>query len=141
MGIQLKGDDILSLLNVIGFIKQYAWTVIRAVILANRDYPYHDFITIEDGTEPTVYVVGTTQVNLGKEIKKRFISKSTMIFSDVACTIRFNHTENAPITIRANLAYEFLCNVTSVYVSAIGTGGYIDMGFEGVLSEETRKAE
>ena len=117
------------------------WKVVKVIIGANREFPYHDFKTLDDGDEPVVYQVGKTQVDLQGDQKKFFVSKSTLIISDVTCTIRFNSTDNAPITIRPNIYYEFLSNISKVYVSAIGTGGYIDMAFEGVLPQETRDAE
>lgn len=111
------------------------------ITLTNRDYPYHDFVTYEDGEEPIAYQVGTNNKDTQGDQSKLFVSKSTMILSDVECTIRLNHTANTPITIRANVQYEFMSNVTMVYVSAIATGGYIDLGFEGVLPNEARDAE
>lgn len=111
------------------------------LIHTNRDFPYHDFITIDDTEEPKNYRVGTNNLNCIGDQSKLFVSKSTMVISDVECTIRFNHTDNTPITIRANTQYEFYSNITSVYVSAIATGGYIDLGFEGVLPHEARDAE
>lgn len=114
---------------------------IRLIIGANRDYPYHDFVTFEDGEEPISYQVGKNNKDLDGDQKKLFVSKSTMILSDVECTIRLNHAGNTPITIRADTQYEFLSNISMVYVTVIATGGYIDLGFEGVLPEECRDAQ
>jgi len=110
-------------------------------VKANRDYPYHDFVTFDDGDEPIEYPVGKNNKDAFGDQKKLFVSKSTMVLSDVECIIRFNNTENTPITIRADTQYEFFSNISSVYVSAIGAQGHIDIGFEGVLPQETRDAE
>lgn len=131
----MNGKEILEKLN------KNLWCIIKAVFTANRDYPYHDFITIDDGDEPKQYVVGTNNKDVQGDQKKLFISKSTMILSDVECTIRFNHTANTPITIRADTQYEFLSNIKMVYVTAIGAQGYLDLGFEGVLPDEARNPE
>lgn len=117
------------------------WKHIRAVIGANYSYPYHDFVSYDDGDEPILYQVGENNKNAQGDQAKLFVSKSTLIMSDVECTVRFNDTNNTPITIRANIPYEFLSNISSVYVSAIGTDGYIDLGFEGVLPQEARDAD
>lgn len=128
-------NRIVSIINA-GIIR-----FLNIVTLANRDYPYHDFVTYEDGEEPIAYRVGTNNQAVQGDQSKLFVSKSTMILSDVECTVRFNHTANTPITIRASVQYEFMSNIVMVYVSAIATGGYIDLGFEGVLPDESRDAE
>lgn len=110
-------------------------------ILANRDYPYHDYHTVEDGIEPDMYNVGENNVTTDGSQKKRFISKSTLIFSDVACTIRFNHTENVTIAIMANVWFTFECDIHRVYTVTIGAGGDIHFWFEGVLPDEARTPE
>lgn len=117
------------------------WNTIKAVFTANRDYPYHDAVTISDGSEPVVYQVGTNNQNANGDQQKRFVSKSTLIYSDVECTIRFNDSGNTPITILAETYYTFKSNVTFVYVSAIASQGTLYMYFEGVLPQETRDAE
>lgn len=132
----------MTLLNYVvtklqsGFIE-----FINMVTLANRDYPYHDYESIEDGSEPVIYQVGKNNMLGNNDQHKFFISKSTLIYSDVACTIRFNNTENIAIAILANTWYEFMSNISSVYVSAIASGGTIYMYFEGVLPQETRNPE
>lgn len=110
------------------------------ITLTNRDLPYHDFATYDDGEEPTTYRVGTNNRGAQGDQTKFFVSKSTMVLSDVACTIRFNHSANQLIQIRANTQYEFFSNIERVFIVTIGTDGYIDFGFEGVLSEECRDA-
>lgn len=133
--IPLKGASLWDKIN------QNIWLPIKAIFAANRDYPYHDYKEIADTEEPQNYRVGTNQVNLHGDQTKYFVSKSTLIISDVECTIRFNHTGNVPITILADTCYEFKSNITSVYVSAIATDGTIYMYFEGVLPQEQRDAE
>lgn len=117
------------------------WNIIKAVFTANRDFPYHDFTSIADGEEPKNYVVGTNNRNANGDQQKTFVSKSTLIISDVECTVRFNDTGNVAQTILADTCYEFKSNIKNVYVSAIATDGTIYMYFEGVLPQETRDAE
>lgn len=133
--IPLKGASLWDKIN------QNIWLPIKAIFAANRDLPYHDYKAIADTEEPQYYRVGTNQVNLHGDQTKYFVSKSTLIISDVACTIRFNHTDNVAIAILADTCYEFKSNITSVYVSAIASGGTIYMYFEGVLPQEQRDAE
>lgn len=114
--------------------------VVKVILGANRSYPYHDFVSFDDGEEPAFYKVGKNNVDVQGDQSKFFVSKSTLILSDVECTIRLNSTENTPITIRANTYYEFLSNIRCVYVTAIGANGYIDFGFEGVEPQEVRSA-
>lgn len=126
---------------LVSLTKQGLLKFLGLIILSNRDYPYHDFKSYDDGDEPTSYRVGYNNVNAHGDQSKYFIAKSTMVLSDVVCTIRFNHSDNTPITIRANTQYEFFSNITRVFVDAIGTDGYLDLGFEGVLPNEGRDAE
>lgn len=110
-------------------------------ILSNRDYPYHDYESIDDTEEPVNYIVGTNNVTTDGDQKKRFISKSTLIYSDVACTVRFNHTENVTVAINAGIYFTFECDIRSVYVLTIAAGGTLQMWFEGVLPDEARSAQ
>lgn len=127
--------------RIVGLLDAGVFQHIRAIIGANHDYPYHDFKTIEDGSEPLLYSVGKNNMNAKGTQSKLFVSKSTLILANAECTIRFNDTNNTPITIRPDVCYEFLSNIHMVYVSAIGDGGRIDMAFEGVLPQECRSAE
>lgn len=114
---------------------------INMLTLANRDYPYHDYHIVEDGSEPDFYQVGANNRLGNADQHKFFVSKSTLIYSDVACTVRFNNTENVAIAILANTWYTFYSNISSIYTSVIATGGTIYFWFEGVLPQETRNPE
>lgn len=105
---------------------------------ANRDYPYHDYKAYDDGDEPVFYQVGESNRDEHGDQFKLFVSKSTLIYSDVACTLRFNSANNVTQTIVANTWYTFESNIKAVYVVTIGTDGTLYMYFEGVLPEETR---
>ena len=127
--------------KLISCLEAGLFQVVKMILGANRDYPFHDFVTFDDTDEPVLYQVGKNNRDATGDQKKLFVSKSTMVLSDVECTIRLNHTGNTPITIRANTQYEFMSNISAVYVTAIAANGYIDFGFEGVLPQETRVAE
>lgn len=107
----------------------------------NYDFPYHDYVAIEDGSEPVVYQVGkSNQVGRGDQ-HKLFTSKSTLLIADQTTTIRFNSTENVTITLIANVPYTFYSNIHALYVVTIGTGGTLYAYFEGVLPDEARRPE
>lgn len=127
--------------RLINALETGLWKFVKVVLSANREYPFHDYESVGDGSEPVAYRVGQNQVDLHGDQTKHFVAKSTLVYSDVACTIRFNHTNNVAIAILANTWYEFKSNVTYVYVSAIGAQGTIYMYFEGVLPQEARDAE
>lgn len=104
-------------------------------ILSNYDFPYHDFVSFDDGDEPTFYIVGTNNRTEEGDHTKTFVSKSTLFLSDVECTIRLNHRENVTITLRANVPYTSYTNISQIFILTIGTDGYLDIWMEGVLPE------
>lgn len=110
-------------------------------ILANRDYPYHDHIKIDDGSEPDLWVVGSTNVGLNGSQRKVFVSKSLLAYSDVACTFRFNHRNNVTINHPANAFIEYKSNIWSVHVLTIATDGSLYLWADGVLPEDARGTE
>lgn len=129
--------DTMSLLSKIaGMINTGIVQFVNLVGLANRDYPLHDYKKFEDGDEPATYTVGTD--NRVGDQKKLFMSKSTLLYSDVACTIRLNNANNVTLDIIANTWYEFYSNVRSLIVVTIATGGTLYAYFEGVLPQEGR---
>lgn len=109
---------------------------VNLVFLANRDYPLHDFKKFEDTDEPCTYRVG--EDNKQGDQKKYFVSKSTMVYADVACTLRWNSANNVVQDIVANTWYTFKCNIRSVHVVTIGANGTLRLYFEGVLPQEVR---
>lgn len=111
------------------------------VIHSGRDFPYHDYKKFEDGDEPDTYQVGEANLNADGDQRKLFVSKSTLIYSDVACTVKFNHADNVTIDILANTWYTFWSNIHRVIVLTIATGGTLYMYFEGVLPEDARRPE
>lgn len=121
---------------IVSKLKAGVITFINAVILANHDYPLHDYKKIEDGSEPTAYAVGTD--NRNGDQRKLFVSKSTLVYSDVACTLRWNNDRNVTQDIIANTWYTFRANIRSVHVITIATDGTLYLYFEGVLPEEVR---
>lgn len=122
-----------SKLNILKFVPQ--------TINANRDYPYHDFKAFDDGDEPCNYDVGNSNMNRQGTQYKNFISKSTLIYSDAVCTIRFNSANNVLITIPADFPIEFYCNIRKVFVVSIGSEGTLYCWFDGTLPDEGRSAK
>lgn len=103
---------------------------------ANHDFPYHDHVVFEDTDEPTLYQVGQRNIDAHGSQRKHFVSKSTLIYSDVACTVRFNNANNVADTILPNVLFTFFCNISAVIVDAIGAGGTLYMYFDGVLPSD-----
>lgn len=109
--------------------------------LANRDLPYHDFYYATAQTTTTSYVVGTNNMGQGKDQKKIFVSKSTLIMSTVDTVVHFNNSNNVAIVILANVWYEFKSNIYTVYHTQPADTAKIYFYFEGVLPKDTAYAE
>lgn len=131
------------------------WKFIRIVHSANHDYPYHDYVCIDNslGDDPISgsYAVGTNNVNAHGDQSKRFVSKRTNIWSDHdGDIVRFNDSRNVGIVlpfkatnIDADIMIwekEFHTNISVVHYT-VGDGNILCMYFEGVLPEEARDAE
>lgn len=110
-------------------------------ILAIIDYPYFDFHQFDDTEEPAIYWVGTDNKDRDGTQKKLFVSKSTLIYSDVACTIRFNGPNNVLTPIPANTWFTFVSDIYALVVVTIADGGYLLAYFEGVLPQDSRCPE
>lgn len=121
---------------IVNKLKAGIITFVNAVILANHDYPMHDYKEYAAASAPANYVVGTDNMN-GSQ-KKLFVSKSTLVHCDTAVTLRWNDSRNVLQDIVANTWYTFRANIRSVLVVTIGAGGTLRMYFEGVLPEEVR---
>jgi len=131
-----------TLLEAISKVKVGIWQFIRLVFSANRDYPFHDYKYLADGSEPAWYIVGSANVDARGDHSKLFVSKSTLIIVTQDTVVRFNNTRNVAQTLRAaNSPYEFYGNIWAVNVTDIGEGGAVYMYFEGVLPEEARAPE
>jgi len=111
---------------------------VNLVVNANRDYPLHDYHKFVDTDEPIAYTVGTDNLTNGGDQKKRFTSKSTLLFATQACTVRFNNSNNVTQDILANTWYEFYQNIHTLIVVTIGSQGILYAYFEGTLPEEAR---
>lgn len=131
----------MSQKSLIDKLSGKVWSIIKAVFTSNRDYPYHDYTTIADGSEPAHYQVGTNNVDANGDINKRFVSKSTLLICDGACTVRLNSPDNTPMVLLADVAYTFKSNITHIYVTGIESQCTLYCYFEGVLPQETRDAE
>jgi hypothetical protein len=129
----------MSLLDyIVTKLKSGILTFINATINANRDYYMHDYKSYTAQYAPISYVVGTDNKKNSADQKKLFTSKSTLIYSNAACTIKFNNANNVTIDILANTWYEFYLNIHMVIILTIGADGTIYMYFEGTLPEECR---
>lgn len=132
----------MSLLNyIVEKLKSGVITFINAVILANRDLPYHDYWDNDGWADTGSYVVGMNNLNAHGSQRKLFTSKSTLIFCTEDAVVWFNHSNNVNILILANTWYEFKSNIYQVFWNAITQGKYLYLYFEGVLPNESRSAE
>ena len=109
--------------------------------LSNHDYPYHDYAKFTDADNGDTYNVGeNNRVAKGNQ-NKLFVSKDTIIYSDGACTIRLNHTENVLIDVLTTVILNLECNIHSVHIVTVEAEKTLYMWFEGVLPEEARFPE
>jgi hypothetical protein len=116
-------------------------TFINMVTLANRDYPYHDYIAFTPQSTKFAYVVGQNQTVGHGDQRKLFVSKSTLIYSTEDQTIHLNNMNNVAIVILASTWYEFKSNIYQVFVTTPAASQYIKFYFEGVLPQEARNPE
>jgi hypothetical protein len=132
----------MSVLNyIVDKLKSGIITFINAVILANRDYPYHDTLVVTDADPPSGYAVGKNQVDARGSQSKLFVSKSTLIMSTEDATIQFNDANNVLVPLVAGVWYEFKSNIFQVFYGTPSTDKGIYFYFEGVLPDEQRGAE
>jgi len=90
------------------------------------------------------YVVGQNQLTGKGDQQKHFISKSTLIYSDVMCRVRFNSMNNIDVVILPDTWYEFKSNIHMVFFAPIDApdiGKNLHLYFEGVMVEEGRRPE
>lgn len=129
----------MSVLNyIVDKLKSGVITFINAVILANRDFPYHDYKVVSSGSSGFMYAVGQNQVDAHGNQSKLFVSKSTLIISTADTTVQFNDAKNVTIDILANILYEFKSNIWQVFYKIPTGTDEIHFYFEGVLPEEQR---
>jgi hypothetical protein len=134
----------MSLLNyIITKLESGLITFINAVTLANRDYPYHDYAYFNDESTETKYTVGDNQIKGRGDQRKEFVSKSTLIYSTVDITLRFNSANNVGIDILASTWYEFKSNIYQIFFGDLSQfqGIMLYLYFEGVLPSEQRGAK
>lgn len=142
-------DKILKILN------ENIWLPIKAIFASNRDFPYHDYIEIDNSQSEDElsgsYQIGTANVNLHGDQMKRFVAKRTLIYADyLGATVKFNNSNNVEIPLietvigvdGAVYRYkgEYHCNITTIYYT-IPDGTILQIYTEGVLPQETRDAE
>lgn len=144
----------MSAKEIIEMLKDQVWRFFRAIISSNHDYPYHDYVFINNSQGESAlkgsYQVGNSNVDAGGDQKKRFVSKRAVIwtFTDDT-TIRFNHSNNVeqvipfhqlePINEITVYRGEYHTNISEVFYT-VGANGGLYMYFEGVLPEEARDA-
>jgi hypothetical protein len=109
--------------------------------LANIDLPFHDFHHVDETTATNSYTVGHNNLGQGKDQKKLFVSKCTLIYCTEDTHIHFNNAMNVAVTSLANTWYTFYCNIYAVYTTAITQGKDLYLYFEGVLSKDCGIAE
>jgi hypothetical protein len=124
-----------------GKVKTGIWQFWRLVGSMNRELPYHDYTMVNVTVDPRFYAVGTNNVNAHGSQRKRFVSKSTLVWSSGDTAIRFNDNNNQTMILPDHTWIEFKSNISSVYWDALAPYRYILMYFEGVLPEEARFTE
>lgn len=87
------------------------------------------------------YVVGSNQLRQTGDQKKHFVSKSTLIYCTSNITLKFNSMNNADVIINANTYYEFKSNIHTVFYAVDENECLLQMWFEGVMYNETRRPE
>ena len=107
----------------------------------NRDMPCHDYHLVNAQSTDTCYIVGDNQVAAHGDQRKRFVSKSTLIFSTADCTVKFNNSNNVAVAILADTWYEFKSNIYQVYYSIPEGENFLKLYFEGCLPQESRSPE
>jgi hypothetical protein len=108
---------------------------------ANRDLPFHDAYNNDFYDTVTSYVVGSNQIEGTGDQKKHFVAKSTLIYSTVERTLKFNSENNVPVLLLANVFYEFKSNIHSVFFDISHIDDLIYLWFEGVMYNEARRPE
>lgn len=132
----------MSMFNyIVEKLKSGVLTFINATINANRDMPFHDYYHGDETTTTNQYIVGTNQIKSVGDQKKRFTSKSTLIFCTENTTVQFNSLNNVTITILADTYYEFMCNIYAIYYAPITQAEDLYIWFDGTMSKEARSAE
>lgn len=141
--------------DLIEFWKDRLWRFFRVIVSTNRDFPYHDYVEIENEDEENElkshYVVGTATLDCHGDQSKRFVSKRALIWCESsAATIRINHANNPEINLPLKFVLaappmsifeiELHTNISSIYYT-IPAEYKLYMYFEGVLPEEARDAE
>lgn len=110
-------------------------------IVFNHDYPYNDFAHFDETSTKLSYIVGENNIGQGKDQKKYFVSKSTLIYCTEETHVHFNNVNNVAITILANTLFTFWCDIKAIYVTAISQDKDLYIWTEGVLPQEVRDAE
>jgi hypothetical protein len=114
---------------------------IAVCINANRDLPFNDYNTA-DLTVSGSYVVGQNNIKDVGDQKKFFVSKSTLLYSTVDTSVRFNSQNNVLNVILANTYYEFKHNIHAVFYYDDGDQeDVLKMWFEGVMYNEARRPQ
>lgn len=110
-------------------------------IIANHDYPYHDYKAFTSDDNGKAYQVGSDQIDATGSQRKHFVSKATAVYCTGTATIRLNHSDNVAIAIVATLPYNFESNIHTVFIDAVQADHTLYIIFEGVKPEEARAPE
>jgi hypothetical protein len=148
----MKDENMSLTQRLEAWLNSNVWRFFRAVFNTNRDFPYHDYVVI-DNSEGTgaingVYQVGQSNMDLHGDQAKRFVSKRTLILcTDSSTVIVFNDSKNVPMipfydqdTLNNLIRQEYHTNIHAVYYS-VATNDMLLMYFEGVLPQEARNPE
>jgi hypothetical protein len=130
-----------TLLDAISKVRVGIWQFVRLVLSANRDYPYHDHHVASSQTTNPFYIVGSNQIDAHGAQHKLFVSKSTLVFSNVDTHVHFNDSRNVAVAILAATWYTFYSDIAAVYFPIPDEDEVLLLYFEGVLPEEARSPE
>lgn len=127
--------------NILKIIEAGLNKFVPITLLSNRSLPFHDYETATTTATYKPYIVGeNNQTGKGTQHKK-FVSKSTLIYSTTAADIKLNSTENVEIDILAETYYEFKSDISAIFYKYSASEGTIYIWTEGVLAQEGRSAE
>lgn len=126
---------------VMGRLKRGIIAFINAVILANWDLPFEDYLDDSTLEVQQSYQVGkNNQLGRGDQ-HKLFVSKLTPIMCTTNTLIAFNSAENNEHLLLANTWYNFKINIYMIHYRYQTEAGTIYCHFGGVLPQEARRPE
>ena len=140
-----------TLLELISEVKVGVWQFWRLVSSANHDYPYHDYVKLENEEQDDAvipYIVGSSNIRARGDQSKLFVAKRTLLWSPNTIDFRLNSPNNVLIRLKPHgvdasgtiYQMELHTNIHAIYF-VLETGFQVHAYFEGVLPYEARNPE